>query len=124
MLVVLGEFHNISEGDRLKRLVIGLGAGASTMDAGVSMYQRIDGNFHPLLKFKTHADSGVMPGAAIMAPAGAAAGSSAAVVVGMNAVAGTAKERSSSTGSLATKTSDQIVKTIREYFVRAGWHVG
>jgi hypothetical protein len=96
ILVVVGEFHDISEGNRLRRLVVGLGSGASTLDAGVSMYQRVDGAFHPLLAFKTHADSGVMPGAAIMAPVGAAAGSSAAAVVGMNAV-GKAKEHGSST---------------------------
>jgi len=75
ILVVVGEFHDISEGNRLRRLVVGLGSGASTLDAGVSMYQRVDG------AFKTHADSGVMPGAAIMAPVGVAAGSSAAAVV-------------------------------------------
>ena len=124
ILVVVGEFHDISEGNRLRRLVVGLGSGASTLDAGVSMHQRIDGKFHPLLAFKTHADSGVMPGAAIMAPVGVAAGSSAAAVVGMNVVAGTAKEHSSSTSSLSDKTADQIVKTMRDYFIRAGWYLG
>jgi Domain of unknown function (DUF4410) len=124
ILVVVGEFHDISEGNRLRRFVVGLGSGASTLDAGVSMYQRVDGKFHPLLTFKTHADSGVMPGAAIMAPVGVAAGSSAAAVVGMNAVAGKAKEHSSSTSSLSEKTADQIVKTMRDYFIRAGWYIG
>jgi hypothetical protein len=124
ILVVVGEFHDISEGNRLRRLVVGLGSGASTLDAGVSIYQRVDGKFHPLLAFKTHADSGVMPGAAIMAPVGVAAGSSAAAVVGMNAVAGKAKEHSSSTNSLSVKTADQIVKTMRDYFIRAGWYIG
>ena len=124
ILVVVGEFHDISEGNRLRRLVVGLGSGASTLDAGVSMYQRVDGIFHPLLAFKTHADSGVMPGAAIMAPVGVAAGSSAAAVVGMNAIAGKAKEHSSSTSSLSEKTADQIVRTIRDYFIRAGWYIG
>jgi Domain of unknown function (DUF4410) len=124
ILVVVGEFHDISEGNRLRRLVVGLGSGASTLDAGVSMYQRVDGTFHPLLAFKTHADSGVMPGAAIMAPVGIAAGSSAAAVVGMNAVAGKAKEHGSSTSSLSEKIADQIVQTMRDYFIRAGWYIG
>jgi hypothetical protein len=124
VLIVVGEFSNISEGNRLRRLVVGLGSGSSTMDSGVSMYQRVAGNFHHLLSFKTHADSGKMPGAAIMAPVGVAAGSGAAAIVGMNVAAGGAKTYSSSTSSLAKKTSDQIVKTVTDYFVRAGWWVG
>jgi hypothetical protein len=59
-----------------------------------------------------------------MAPVGVAAGSGAAAIVGMNVAAGGAKTYSSSTSSLAKKTSDQIVKTITDYFVRAGWWVG
>jgi Domain of unknown function (DUF4410) len=123
ILVIVGEFHDIKEGNRLRRLIVGLGSGASSLDAGVSMYQRVDGKFHPLLAFKTHADSGMMPGAAIMAPVGVAAGSSAAAVVGMNAVAGKAKEHSSTTGSLSDKTADQVVQTMRDYFIRAGWYL-
>jgi hypothetical protein len=124
VLIVVGEFSNISEGNRLRRLVVGLGSGSSTLDTGVSMYQRVAGNFHQLLAFKTHADSGKMPGAAIMAPVGVAAGSGAAAIVGMNVAAGGAKTYSSTTSSLAKKTSDQIVKTVTDYFVRAGWWVG
>ena len=52
ILVVVGEFHDISEGNRLRRLVVGLGSGASTLDARGSMYQRVDGTFHPLLALK------------------------------------------------------------------------
>jgi hypothetical protein len=124
VLIVVGEFNNISEGNRLRRLVVGLGSGSSTLDTGVSMYQRVGGDFHQVLAFRTHADSGKMPGAAIMAPVGVAAGSGAAAIVGMNVAAGGAKTHSSSTSGLAKKTSDQIVKTITDYFVRAGWWVG
>jgi hypothetical protein len=123
ILIIDGALTNISEGNRLRRLVIGFGTGASTLDSNVSMYQRIGGNLNQVLAFSTHADSGKMPGAAVMAPVGVAAGGGAAAVVGMNAAVGGAKTYSSSTSSLAKKTSDQIVKTVTDYTARAGWRM-
>ncbi|MGZ3619800.1 MAG: DUF4410 domain-containing protein [Candidatus Binataceae bacterium] len=123
ILIVDGALTNISEGNRLRRLVIVFGTGASTLDSNVSMYQRIGGNLNQVLAFSTHADSGKMPGAAVMAPVGVAAGGGAAAVVGMNAAVGGAKTYSSSTSSLAKKTSDQIVKTVTDYTARAGWRM-
>ena len=58
ILIVDGALTNISEGNRLRRLVIGFGTGASTLDSNVSMYQRIGGNLNQVLAFSTHADSG------------------------------------------------------------------
>jgi hypothetical protein len=123
ILIVDGALTNISEGNRLRRLVIGFGTGASTLDSNVSMYQRVGGTLNQVLAFSTHADSGKMPGAAVMAPVGVAAGGGAAAVVGMNAAVGGAKTYSSSTSSLAKKTSDQIVKTVTDYTARAGWRM-
>jgi hypothetical protein len=85
------------------------------------MYQRVGGSSHQVLAFSTHADSGKMPGAAVMAPVGLAAGGGAAAVVGVNAAVGGAKTYSSSTSSLAKKTSDQIVKAVTDYSAQAGW---
>lgn len=121
VLIVDGEFTDINEGNRLRRMVIGLGAGASTLDTDVRVYQRVNGNPQQVLAFNTHADSGKMPGAGIMAPVGAAAGAGAAATVGVNAAAGGVKTYTSSTSTLAKKTSDQIVKTIADYFVQHGW---
>jgi Domain of unknown function (DUF4410) len=123
ILIVDGALTNISEGNRLRRLVIGFGTGASTLDSDVSMYQRIGGNLNQVLAFSTHADSGKMPGAAVMAPVGVAAGGGAAAIVATNAAVGGAKTYSSSTSSLAKKTSDQIVKTVTDYTARAGWRM-
>lgn len=121
ILVIDGALTEISEGNRLRRLVVGFGAGSSTLDSNVSMYQRVGGSSHQVLAFSTHADSGKMPGAAVMAPVGLAAGGGAAAVVGVNAAVGGAKTYSSSTSSLAKKTSDQIVKAVTDYSAQAGW---
>ncbi len=123
LLLIDGALTNISEGNRLRRLVIGFGAGSSALDAKVTMYQRVNGNLNQVLAFDTHADSGRMPGAAVMAPVGVAAGGGAAAIAGTNAALGGAKTYSSSTSNLAKKTSDQIVKAVVDYAVQNGWRV-
>ncbi len=64
-LIVDGEFTDISEGNRLRRLVVGFGAGASTLDSAVHVYQHTDSGSQQLIDFNTHADSGKMPGAVV-----------------------------------------------------------
>jgi len=120
-LVVDGEFTDISEGNRLRRLVIGFGIGASTLDTSVHVYQHTESGSQPLTDFTTHADSGKMPGAAIMGPAGAAAGGSAAVVVGANAAVGGVKSYTSATDYLADKTATQITDVVTQYYAQRGW---
>jgi hypothetical protein len=123
ILILDGALTDISEGNRLRRLVIGFGAGSSTLNSNVSMYQRVGGNLNQVLAFSTHADSGKMPGAAVMAPVGVAAGGGAAAVMGVNAAVGGAKTYSSSTNALAKKTSAQIIKMVTDYTERAGWRM-
>lgn len=120
-LIVNGELTDISEGNRLRRVVVGFGSGASTLDTSIHVYQRTDSASQPLTNFATHADSGMMPGAAIMGPAGVAAGGSAAVVVGTNAAMGRAKGLTSATGYLADKTATQITDVITQYYSKHGW---
>ena len=121
VLFVDGEFTDINEGNRLRRTVIGFGAGASTLDTSVQMYQRTNQGARQVLEFTTHADSGTMPGAVLMAPVGAAAGAGAAATVGMNAAAGGVKSVTSSTGFLADKTATQVVDQLTSYFAQNGW---
>jgi Domain of unknown function (DUF4410) len=121
VVVVDGQFTNISEGNRLRRLVIGFGAGASVLDSHVDVFQKTGEGTRQILDFATHADSGKMPGAVVMGPAGAAAGGSAGTVVGANAAIGGAKTYASSTAVLADKTAGQIVQTLTQYYVQQGW---
>jgi hypothetical protein len=121
VVVVDGQFTNISEGNRLRRLVIGLGAGASALDSHVDVFQKTGQGSRQILDFTTHADSGKMPGAVVMGPAGTAAGGSTAAVVGTNAAMGGAKTYASSTAFLADKTADQIVQTLTQYYAQQGW---
>ena len=62
VIMVDGEFDNVSEGNRLSRTVIGFGAGSSTLDTSVYVVQRMNGTTQQIMQFMTHADSGQMPG--------------------------------------------------------------
>jgi hypothetical protein len=122
VLILDGQFTDISEGNRLRRMVIGLGSGQSKVDTVVQVIQRTDQGSTEILDFETTADSGYMPGAGITGPAGAAAGgATAAASLGVNLAAGGVKNYTSSTGYLADKTTDQIVELVANYYNRQGW---
>jgi Domain of unknown function (DUF4410) len=122
VLILDGQFTDISEGNRLRRMVIGLGVGASKVDTVVQVIQKTPQGTTEILDFATSADSGYMPGAGITGPAGAAAGGTAAAVsLGVNVAAGGVKNVTSSTGYLVDKTSDQIVEQVTNYYNRQGW---
>lgn len=122
VLILDGQFTDISEGNRLRRMVIGLGAGASKVEAVVQVIQRTNQGSSEIMDFSTSADSGYMPGAGITGPAGAAAGGAvAAASIGVNVAAGGVKNVTSSTGYLVNKTTDQIVELLVNYYQRQGW---
>lgn len=122
VLILDGQFTDISEGNRLRRMVIGLGAGASKVDTVVQVVQKTDQGSTEIIDFSTSADSGYMPGAGITGPAGAAAGGAAAAAsLGVNVAAGGVKNVTSSTGYLVDKTTTQIVQQVVNYYNRQGW---
>jgi len=118
VLAIDGEFTSLNEGNRLKRTVIGLGAGASEMDANVEVYHRTNGGVQKLLEFNTHADSGRQPGMAVMAPAGAVVGPA---MLGVSAVNTATKAHRSSFGRLQNRTAEAVVDQISAYFDQNGW---
>ena len=122
VLILDGQFTDISEGNRLRRMVIGLGAGQSKLNTVAQVIQVTDSGSTEVMDFSTSADSGYMPGAGITGPAGAAAGGAAAAAsLGVNVAAGGVKNYTSSTGYLADKTTEQIVNLVTGYYDRQGW---
>jgi len=122
VLIIDGSFTDISEGNRLRRMVIGMGAGQSKLDTTVQAYQKTDLGSQQVMDFSTSADSGYMPGAGITGPAGAAAGgATAAASLAVNVAAGGVKNVTSSTGYLADKTTTQIVDQVSAYYAKQGW---
>jgi hypothetical protein len=122
ILVVDGDFQDINEGNRLRRMVIGLGSGQSTLSAEVTVYQVTGGGTQQVMAFTTQADSGKMPGAAFTAPAGAAAGGAmAAASLGANLAAGAGKAYTSATDTLARRSAKQGVAYMSQYFGQQNW---
>jgi hypothetical protein len=122
VLIIDGAFSDISEGNRLRRMVIGLGAGASMVDTQVGLYQYSNGDSRQLVTFTTHADSGKMPGAGITAPVGAAAGAATVATVGVNVAAGGVKTMTSSMAYLAKQSAKEIVAQSNQYLSQQGWY--
>ncbi len=122
ILIVDGSFTDINEGNRLRRMVIGLGSGQSSVDAQVQVYQMANGSNQQIMDFATHADSGKMPGAALTAPAGAAAGGAAAAAsLGANLAAGAGKTYTSAMSVMAKRSAKQAVAYMSQYFANQNW---
>jgi hypothetical protein len=121
-LILDGQFLDLSEGNRLRRMVIGLGVGQSVIDTRVQLYQFDDGVSKQLAEFKVNSNSGEMPGVALTAPAGAAAGGAAAAAsLGANLAAGAGKTYTSAMGTLTTRSADKTASYLSQYFANQGW---
>lgn len=120
-ILVTGHFVKIDEGNRLRRNVIGLGLGQSSLDTEVRLLAPAPSGYTELMTFQAHADSGKMPGAAVLGPAAAGAGAEAGAVVGSSVAIGGAKSYRSSSAEQAKKIADKISEQLARYFAAQGW---
>jgi len=120
-ILITGQFVDIDEGNRLRRNLIGFGAGKSSVDAAVSVLAPGSSGMAELIAFDAHADSGSMPGAAVMGPAGAAAGAGTAAVLATNAAVSGVKSYKSSSAQQAKKIAEKIASELAKYFAQQGW---
>jgi hypothetical protein len=124
VMIIDGQLLSANEGNRARRLIIGFGAGASSLETQVNVSQ-VSGGGAPvqLMSFKTHADSGKMPGAALTMGAGGAA-QGAAAAGAASAAQGVAKTYGSMLSTLADKSAKQIAAYVSQYFATKGWISG
>jgi len=120
-ILITGYFVDIDAGNRLRRNVIGLGMGKSSLDSKVRVLAPSPSGYKELVAFYAHTDSGDMPGAAVMGPAGAAAGAGTAAVIATNAVAGGIKSYESASAQQAKKMAEKIAAQLAQYFAQQGW---
>jgi hypothetical protein len=122
VLLIEGQFIKVDEGAAGRRVMIGFGVGQSTLDSQVQVYRITGGDRQKLMEFTTHADSGKLPGTALMMGAGAAA-TGGATVAGGAASAGVAggKIYLGRVDYLADKTADQVNAYLSQYFAKQGW---
>ncbi len=120
-LLIQGEFVKIDEGSRLKRMVIGFGAGSGELKTAVETYQITGGKPRLLLGSEAKATGSKMPGMVVPVGVGAAAGrvgTSAGVSGGANVAQGIGPE---SLRSMAKQTAKEIAKVLSQDFARLGW---
>jgi hypothetical protein len=116
-----GQIVSINEGNKAKRLVIGLGSGASEVRTLTQVYEVTSEDEHRLIEdFYTTAKSSRKPGFGPMAGIGAAAGlaaSRAAVAGGV----GAATALSQTVEADVQHGAKQIAKELAKFFVQQGW---
>jgi hypothetical protein len=123
-VLILGQLVSIDEGNAAERMVIGLGAGRSDVEAHVQVYQSVSGRRIPIEHMSGTAKSTLMPGAAETMGVGALTGHllvSAAITAGSHVANQTLSANvDSEAGRLADKVSDQL----KALFVQQGWISG
>ncbi len=118
--LIKGQFLDIDKGSRLKRVVIGFGAGSSKLEARVQAYQVLPDGTRRIAEAEAVSTGSKMPGMAVPVGVGAAAGTalvSVAVSGGMNI----AKEVRGGMDADAGRMADQIAERIIAYYERHGW---
>lgn len=120
-IMIAGHFINVDEGNRLRRNVIGLGMGQSSLDCVVSVLVPVSTGQQEIITFDAHTDSGKMPGVAVLGPAGASAGANTGTVVASNVGINGVKSYRSAAVQQAESMAEKIATTLATYFARQGW---
>jgi hypothetical protein len=121
-LLVQGQIVGIDQGNRTRRILIGLGAGKSTVSADAQLYH-LTATAPPrfMMAFEGQADSGHMPGAAETMGAGGAAqriGTSGALTGATHA--GAESHRTSDTAEAGSLASE-IALRVGQFAVAQAW---
>ncbi len=120
-LAIEGQFLSVDEGNRLRRMVIGFGAGASELRTLVQVYETTPEGRRLVEDFYTTVKSSIKPGIAPMVPVGAAVAAGAATSAVVSGSVGIATAGSQSVESDARHTAEEIAKMLKKFFVEQGW---
>jgi hypothetical protein len=121
-MLVQGQIVGIDQGNRTRRVLIGLGAGKSTVSADTQLF--FASGIEPprfLNAFEGQADSGRAPGAAETMGAGAVGDRLATSAVLTGATHGGAETRKTTDTSEAGRLADGLAKQIGQFAVTQGW---
>ncbi len=119
-MVLKGQFVSIDKGSRIKRMVIGFGAGASELRVNVQAYQATAYGLRRIAQAEAETTGSKMPGMAVPVGVGAIAGraaTSAVISGGMNIVQEVQGRMTGEAGRLA----DAIAKRAAAFYKRQGW---
>jgi len=119
IMSVEGQFLTIDEGNKTRRLVIGLGAGASHVRVAVQLFETVGADQKLVEDFYTNAQSSRKPGFGPMAPIGAASGAAAETAgasVGLGVVMGPQDAENDT-----KRAAVAVTKQLAQFFAKQGW---
>src|SRR5438876_8286783 len=119
-LSIEGQFLSVDEGNRLRRMVVGFGAGASEVRTLVQVYETTSEGRRLVEDFYTTVKSSRKPGMGPMVGVGAAAGRAVMSAAASTGV-GLATEHAQTVEGDAKHTADEITKVLKKVFARPGW---
>jgi hypothetical protein len=120
-LLVQGYFLSIDQGNRTERVVIGLGAGRSDVEARVQIYESTPEGQKEIEELKATAKSGRKPGMAEMMGVGAIGGHllTSTLVSGTMSAVGEASFETVQADARAL--AKKVSRELGQFFVRQGW---
>ena len=121
IMVVEGQLASINQGNQAERVAIGLGTGASDVEARVQLYTTKPSGLEVVETFTTRMKSGYMPGMAETMGAGAIGGHLAVAAVAGAGMHGVSEELSGDVEAEAKRTAKAIAGELRGYFQVQGW---
>jgi hypothetical protein len=119
-LSVEGQFITVEQGNRLRRAVVGFGAGASEVRTLVQVFESTNEGRRLIEDFYVTVKSSRKPGFGPMAGAGAAAGRAATSAV-VSGTMGLATAHSQTVEADAKHTANEITKVLKGFFAEQGW---
>lgn len=118
---IKGTFVALDEGNRLKRVLIGFGSGASELGSVVEAFQMREDGLYPLGSGEVVAGGGKMPGVLVPVGAGAAAGTAATSAVISGSVNVVKEVGPESIEAAADRTASEVADTIEAVYRKRGW---
>jgi hypothetical protein len=120
-LIIKGQLLSIDEGNRTERVVVGLGAGRTSVQANVQVYEMTAKGLQEVDTLKGDAKSGDKPGMGEMMGIGGIAGHLLASTVVSGALAGASEMTSATVEADAKRMAEKITTDLGTFFVDQGW---
>jgi hypothetical protein len=121
ILMVKGQLLSIDEGNRTERVAIGLGAGRTSVQANVQVYELTAKGMQEVDALRGTAKSGRKPGMGEMMGVGAIAGHLLASTLVSGALAGGTEMTSATVEADGKRLADQIAQDLGKFFVDQDW---
>jgi hypothetical protein len=121
VLLVKGQLLSIDEGNRTERVAIGLGAGRTSVQANVQVYEMTPEGMKQVDDMRGTAKSGRKPGMGEMMGVGAIAGHLLTSTVVSGAVAGGTEMTSATVEADGKRLADDIAKDLGNFFIDQDW---